>query len=104
MNSYKTLVEAIDGLKRLGYTQDFNHTQQGLDCPAQDQQLHPEHFAIDAVYRFEGMSSTDDNAILYAISSDQGLKGTLVDAYGVYAASLSPEMIEKLRVAHSEIR
>lgn len=104
MKSYKTLSEAINGLKAEGYTEDFNLTENAINCAARNLQLHPENFMIDFVQRFEGMSSTDDNSILYAISSDQGLKGLLVDAYGVYAESLSPAMIEKLKVGHSEIR
>ena len=45
------------------------------------------------------MSSTDDNSIVYAITSDDGLKGVLVDAYGVYANSLNEEMIRKLKIS-----
>lgn len=103
MKSYTTLTEAIEGLRSQGYTEDFNLFQDGVKCPARELQLHPEQFTIDHFYRFEGMSSTDDNSILYAISSDQGLKGILVDAYGVYAENLSPEMVEKLKVAHRDV-
>jgi hypothetical protein len=63
-----------------------------LECPSFKIELHPEDFQIDQHYRFEGMSSPDDNSILYAISSTKGLKGLLVDAYGVYAEGLSTEM------------
>ena len=44
------------------------------------------------------MSSTDDNSIVFAITSDQGVKGVLVDAYGVYASSLNEAMIKKLAI------
>jgi hypothetical protein len=54
---------------------------------------------IDKFYRFEGDSNPDDNAIIFAISSKDGWKGTLLDAYGVYADSLSNEMIEKLKIS-----
>ena len=53
---------------------------------------------VEEFHRFEGMSSTDDNSVVYAISSKDGLKGILVDAYGVYASSLSDEMIRKLSI------
>ena len=43
------------------------------------------------------MSSTDDNSVLYAISSKNEIKGLLVDAYGVYSESLSESMIQKLK-------
>jgi hypothetical protein len=43
------------------------------------------------------MSSTDDNSVLYAISAKDGIKGLLVDAYGVYAENISEAMRRKLR-------
>jgi hypothetical protein len=62
-------------------------------------QLSPEAFIVDEFYRFEGMSSTDDNSIVFAISSENGLKGVLVDAYGVYASNLNDSMIKKLSIS-----
>jgi hypothetical protein len=44
---------------------------------------------VDEFYRFEGMTNPDDSSILFAISSSDGLKGTLGDAYGVYAENLN---------------
>jgi len=68
-----------------------------LECASLNLQIHPEDFEIDEVHRFEGMSSTDDNSILYAITAKDGINGTLVDAYGVYAENISEEMRKKLR-------
>ncbi|HEX5171948.1 MAG TPA: hypothetical protein VFW11_22370 [Cyclobacteriaceae bacterium] len=61
-------------------------------------QLSPENFVVDEFHRFEGMSSTDDNSIAFAITSDKGVKGVLVDAYGVYASNLNDDMIKKLSI------
>jgi hypothetical protein len=98
MKNYKTLSEATNDLKARGYTLDFNIKADCVECPAQDLRLYPEDFMIDEFHRFEGMSNTDDNSIVYAISSKAGVKGVLVDAYGVYAASLNDDMIRKLRI------
>src|SRR4030095_15739822 len=35
--------------------------------------------------RFEGVSNPDDMAIVYAIESLNGMRGSLVDAFGVYS-------------------
>jgi hypothetical protein len=93
---YTSLSEATNGLKARGYTHDFNLEHDCIECPALQLRLSPEKFTIDEFYRFEGMSSTDDNSIVFAITSDQGVKGVLVDAYGVYASNLNDAMIKKL--------
>ncbi|MEM6632504.1 MAG: hypothetical protein AAF694_22730 [Bacteroidota bacterium] len=43
------------------------------------------------------MSSLDDSSVLYVIETEGGNKRTLVDAYGTYSESISPEMAQKLR-------
>jgi hypothetical protein len=97
MKNYDTLSEAINDLQLRGYTYDFNLKPECLKCASLELEIHPEEFEVDELHRFEGMSSTDDNSILYAISSKNGIKGTLVDAYGVYAENISEEMRKKLR-------
>tara|TARA_R110000744_G_scaffold16401_1_gene45151 strand:+ start:4028 stop:4321 length:294 start_codon:yes stop_codon:yes gene_type:complete len=97
MKSYDTLSEAIQDLQKRGYSYDFNLRPHCLECVSLKLEIHPEDFEIDELHRFEGMSSTDDNSILYAISSKNGIMGTLVDAYGVYAENISEEMRKKLR-------
>jgi hypothetical protein len=100
MKSYNTLSEAINGLRKDGYTEDFNLEPHCLVCDSNQVQYHPENFSVDEYHRFEGMSNPDDNSILFAISSNDGVKGLLVDAYGVYAENLSDTMIRKLAVSH----
>lgn len=97
MKHYQTLVEALEDLKARGYVNDFNLQPTCLECPGLDLKLHPQDFEIREVYRFEGMSNPDDNSVLYAIASTTGVKGVFVDAYGVYAEALSPEMIARLK-------
>jgi len=98
MKTFDTLTEAINDLKGRGYKNDFNLHPDRIECSALTLKLTPEEFHVDEVHRFEGMTNPDDNTVLYAISSTKGVKGLLVDAYGVYSESLSSIMIEKLRV------
>ena len=83
MKSYDTLAEAMNDLTVRGYTEDFSLKPHCLECKALDLQIHPSNFVVDEFYRFEGMTNPDDNSVLFAITSNDGLKGTLVDAYGV---------------------
>lgn len=96
---YTTLSEATNDLKAQGYVNDFNLKGDCIECPALQLRLTPEHFTVDEFHRFEGMSSTDDNSIVFAITSDSGVKGLLVDAYGVYASNLSEGMIKRLSIS-----
>lgn len=97
MKSYDTLSEAINDLQANGYTYDFNLKPECLECVSLKIEIQPGDFNVDETHRFEGMSSTDDNSVLYAISSKDGIKGLLVDAYGVYAENISETMRRKLR-------
>ena len=96
---YTSLSEATNGLRARGYTYDFNLKPDCIECPSLQLRIIPERFVVDEFFRFEGMSSTDDNSIVFAISSETGMKGVLVDAYGVYASSLNENMIKKLSIS-----
>lgn len=98
MKTYETLSQAITGLKNLGYTHDFNLQPDSIECRPINKKLFPEDFHVDEVHRFEGMTNPDDSSVLYAISSSDGMRGLLVDAYGMYATSITPEMLKKLHI------
>lgn len=99
MKQYDTLVEALQDLKKRGFIHDFNLEQDRIYCTQLKMYYHPKEFHVLEFYRFEGMSNPDDNSILYAVETSTGDKGVLVDAYGTYE-SISPEMIEKLKIQH----
>lgn len=98
MQTFDTLTEALDTLRRQGFTLDYNLKEDCLKCQQNAIELHPADFDIVDVYRFEGMTDPGDSTVLYAIESKTGQRGTLVDAYGPYADAVSPEMAEKLTI------
>jgi hypothetical protein len=98
MNTYSTVTDTLNTLKKEGYSLDFNLKPNCVECKSFDIELYPDDFIIDKFYGFEGASSPDDSAIVYAISAKDGLKGTVLDAYGDYADSLTTEMINKLKI------
>jgi len=96
--SYGTLSETINGLKKEGYTLDFNISREFVLCDKPNMTLSPDDFEIDKVYRFEGESNPDDQSILYAISSPKfNVKGVLVNGYGISSVEISDALISKLR-------
>ena len=95
--SYGTLSQTINGLKEDGYELDFNIHEERLVCSHTKTSLTPDEFEIDKIYRFEGMSDPDDQAILYAISSPKfGVKGVLVNGYGISSDEAANAIIKKL--------
>ncbi|MBL7872639.1 MAG: phosphoribosylpyrophosphate synthetase [Cyclobacteriaceae bacterium] len=98
MKTFETLTEAMADLKGRGYSHDFNLKSDWIECQPLNLQLRPTEFHVDEVHRFEGMTNPDDSSILLAIRSSTGVKGLLVDAYGVYADTINPEMAKRLNM------
>src|SRR5690348_2606478 len=98
MISYDTLSEAVAGLKKRGYTIDYNLDFDCITCNDTPAPLRPSEFEIAEVHRFEGDSDPADEAVVYAIESKHGQKGVLVNGFGISADDASDEMIEKLKV------
>lgn len=97
MPTYDSLVSALEGIKARGYTADFSICGGFLESGALNLRLYPEDFEIKEVYRFEGMSNPDDSVALYAIESDDGVKGSFVVPYGAYVDGASADFIKGLR-------
>jgi len=97
-SSFDTLSQAVNGLRKQGYTEDFNLKPYCLECVSSKLELYPEDFEVDSFYRFEGVSDPADNSILFAISGKKDIKGILIDAYGIYSESLSESMVKKLKM------
>jgi hypothetical protein len=99
MKDYGTLSQAINKLKlEEGYDLDFNLLDEEIQNRAKNETYQLHEFNVDKVLRFEGMSDPDDNAILYAISTNTGHKGTLVDGYGISGGQISKAMMDKLNL------
>ncbi len=94
MYVYDTVSEAINDLKKRGYTLDFNLEENCIIC--NHEKFEPLDFEITEVYRFEGDSDPADEAIVYAIQSKTGVKGVLVNGYGIYSDPISDDMAKKL--------
>ena len=78
----KTMVSMLDHLIVKGYTEDYKVNNLGLLALKQSKVYQPDQVKIANFYRFEGLSDPADESILYAIETDDGGKGTLVDSFG----------------------
>ena len=80
----ETMACAVDELTRRGFTADLRAVDGNLRT-ATGEILRPRDLTIREIHRFEGVSDPDDTEVLYAIESTGGVRGTLADAFGVYA-------------------
>lgn len=75
---------------------DFNISGNALQV--NEKKYTSDKFHIVAVFRYEGDSSPDEEATVYGIESDDGVKGILVTSYGMYSDESSEALLEKLSI------
>ena len=95
-DSMKTLSSCTRKLSSEGYTTQFKASKDGLESLDSHTVFSPDEVKIVNFYRFEGESDPSDNAILYAVETNTGEKGTLTDAYGVYTDLKVSEFVKKV--------
>ena len=79
-----TLSQVMNKLAaKKGIHREFRMNECG-DMKLQDSEkiYQPSDLKIVKIYRFEGDSNPDDNAVLYVAEDKQGNKGIIIDAYG----------------------
>jgi hypothetical protein len=98
MKYYQTITDALTDLGLRGYTIDYNLRIVAEGEKTSSFSLAPEQFQITEVYRFEGETSSDDEAVVYAIESKAGQKGVFVNGYGISADTANDELIRRLQI------
>jgi hypothetical protein len=96
-NQYSTLSEAIEDLKKKGYTTNFRVNDNGLLEANRGKTFDASEVKLAEFHRFEGMTDPGDSTILYALETSSGFKGTLVDSYGADASELTTEFMKKIK-------
>ncbi len=99
-----TLSQIIEILRNKGYSEDFEMTNNGFTAKKAGTVLPPDKVKIRKVYRFEGESNPGDMAVLYAMETDDGINGVLIDAYGPYAGNEPGALADFLRMVKTEER
>ncbi len=82
---YTSMTEAIQELKERGFTANFEFLDKAFRDVDSGRTFKAEDLTIVEYYRFEGVSDPDDMSVVYAIESNDGTQGIIVDAFGVYA-------------------
>lgn len=91
-------MDAMRILQQRGYTADFEPRDDILRDTVSGRRFRPEELTIVEHHRFEGASNPDDMSVIYAVESDDGVRGVLVDAFGVYADPRLARLLEKIKL------
>ena len=95
---YTTMTEAIRELKKRGFTANFEFLDKVFRDVGSGRPFKAEDLTIVEHYRFEGASDPDDMSVVYAMESDDGLKGVIADAFGLYANPDLGGFLEKVKI------
>jgi hypothetical protein len=99
---YTNMVEAIQDLKRRGFTANFEFLGQSFCDVDSGRTFKANELTIVEHYRFEGASDPDDMSVVYAIGMVGGLKGIIADAFGLYANPDLGGVLEKVPVREEQ--
>jgi hypothetical protein len=94
-----TLAETIDDLNRRGFIGHFGVVgDDALREFGSGETFRANELRICDSVRFEGVADPGDMAIVYTIETRTGVRGTLVDACGVYSNPAISEFVARVAI------
>jgi hypothetical protein len=88
---YASVSKSLEELKVKGFTVDFNLLEEDI-------MNHPDHYEILQIYRYEGDSNPDDEAVVFGIKSKTGEKGVFVAGFSANSESEAAKVLHELSI------
>jgi hypothetical protein len=101
-NQYNTLYEAVEQLKKRGFSHNLNISEEGKLVESGEESFDPSQVKLVEFHRFEGTSDPADMSILYVLETDTGVKGTVVDYFGADGTELVSQFMNKVEQGQYE--
>ena len=79
----------MEQLNKKGFIHDFNLQDETI-------QKNPHNYEIEHVYRYEGDSDPDEEAVVYGITSNSGERGVYVAGFSANSESEAATVLSKL--------
>lgn len=83
---YASVSKALDELNENGFNYDFNQHEDVI-------LKNPNNYEIKHIYRYEGESNPDDEAIVYGIQSKSGKKGVYVAGFAANSITEAAQIL-----------
>ena len=101
-HEYTSMTEALKGLKARSFTTNFEFLNNAFCAVDSERTFKAEELSILEHHRFEGVSDPDDESIVYAIETSDGIRGAIADAYGVYSNPKLEAFMEKVKMCEEQ--
>ncbi|MGO4821798.1 MULTISPECIES: hypothetical protein [unclassified Flavobacterium] len=88
---YASVSKALEELKAMGFTYDYNLHEEEITN-------NPHEYEITQIYRYEGMTNPDDEAIVFGITSKNGEKGVFVAGFAANSVSDATQTLINLHI------
>ena len=88
---YASVLKALEELNSMGFTVDYNLQEDTI-------YNNPNNYEIVHIYRYEGDSNPDDEAIVYGIKSTTGEKGVFVAGFSPNSESKAALVLHELSI------
>ncbi|WP_035657594.1 hypothetical protein [Flavobacterium seoulense] len=83
---YDSVSKALDELNENGFNYDFNKNEAVI-------LKNPANYEIKHIYRYEGESNPDDEAIVFGIQSKSGKKGVYVAGFAANSITETAQLL-----------
>lgn len=88
---YASVLKALEELKSMDFTIDYNLQESAI-------MDYPDSYEIVHIYRYEGDSNPDDEAVVYGIKSNSGEKGVFVAGFSANSESEAAKVLSDLSI------
>lgn len=88
---YASVSKALEELKQKGFSYDFNIHEDHIVA-------NPTDYEIMDVYRYEGDSNPDDEAVVYGIQSKSGEKGVFVAGFAANSITEATQVLINIEI------
>ncbi|WP_309613540.1 hypothetical protein [Flavobacterium sp.] len=88
---YASVLKALEELKAMDFVVDFNLQEETI-------MNNPENYQILHIYRYEGDTSPDEEAVVYGIKSNTGEKGVFVAGFSANSESHAAQVLLELSI------
>ena len=90
--------KCLNKLESEGYTDQYKVEKGKLNDLTNNKKYKARDVKAVNFFRFEGLTNPEDMSILYAIETSDGRKGTLIDAYGLYADDDTSSFMQEVEI------